>query len=502
MELERSSGILLHITSLPSPFGIGDLGPESYEFIDFLESSGNKYWQLLPLNPTDAGYGHSPYSSDSAFAGNILLISPELLEKEGYINIQDFELPRKTNPEKVDFKTAEEFKKTVLEAAYSKFKKKKTVQKKFRDFCAEHKNWLEDYSLYKALHQKYNSHWVSWPKDLRDRNPSAVKKAGKELKEEVDKIKFFQFLFFSQWKNLTNYARLNHVALIGDIPFYINHDSADCWANSSYFKLNSKKQPSKISGVPPDYFSETGQLWGTPVYNWKILRQNQYDWWVERIRQNLLLFDIVRLDHFRGFSAYWEVPAGDKTAENGKWSRSPGHKFFRTIKNEFPEMPFIAEDLGLLDKPVHTLIDSFKFPRMNVLQFAFGGDKAENPYLPFNHKQNSLVYTGTHDNNTTKGWYTTADAATKLHLTEYNGSKITSQNVHNKLHRMALNSVAKVAIIPMQDILGLGREGIMNIPGSIKGNWTWRMTYDKISIKRAIELKSLNELYGRFNNFN
>lgn len=497
MNLERSSGILIHITSLPSPFGIGDLGPEAFEFIDFLEASGHRYWQLLPLNPTDAAYSHSPYSSDSAFAGNTLLISPEFLEKEGYIELQNFTLPTGSKPDKVDFEEVTEFKKKLLQAAFENFKGRSKVPAVYNTFCKKHNSWLEDYGLYKALHKKFNSHWVNWPEELRDRQQEALKQQKEELAEEIEKLKFNQFLFFSQWKNLTEYALLNQVQLIGDIPFYINHDSADCWANSQYFKLDEVKQPTKISGVPPDYFSETGQLWGTPVYDWQALKAGKYSWWIERIRQNLLLFDLVRLDHFRAFSAYWEVPAGDKTAEKGKWTKAPGNDFFKQVKKEFPKMPLIAEDLGSLDKPVYQLLENFNFPGMNVLHFAFGEEKASNPYLPFNHKRHSIVYTGTHDNNTTKGWFGSADKIAKDHLKKYSGTTVTSRNVHKILHKMALRSVAKLAIIPLQDIIGLGGEAIMNIPGSTKGNWTWRVNYEEIPINAADELKALNELYGR-----
>lgn len=499
MILKRSSGILLHITSLPSPFGIGDLGHEAYEMIDFLETSGHRYWQLLPLNPTLGAYNHSPYSSDSAFAGNVLLISPELLEKEGYIDLQNYSIPVEKDLEKVDFEKVYQFKSEVLEAAYAAFKSKKSKPKEFMSFCAQHRSWLDDYSLYKSLHFKFDAPWNEWPVELRDRKPVAIKKAVKENKEFIEKIKFHQYLFFGQWQNFTNYAHLNQVHLIGDIPFYINHDSADCWANASYFKLDSKRQPVKVSGVPPDYFSDTGQLWGSPVYDWKVLKANKFDWWVERIRQNLLLFDLVRLDHFRAFAAYWEVPAGDKTAANGKWAKTPGKDFFRIIEKEFPEMPLIAEDLGFLDKPVYQLLEKFNFPGMKVLQFAFGEEKVTNPYLPFNYLPHTVVYTGTHDNNTTKGWFAGADKSTKQHLKDYTGKNISPQNVHKVLHILALQSVAKIAIIPMQDIIGLGAEALMNIPGSMKGNWTWRMKYDQIPTKKAMELKGLNALYGRSN---
>ncbi len=497
MDLKRSSGILLHITSLPSPFGIGDMGPEAYEFVDFLEASGIKYWQMLPLTPTDAAYSHSPYSSYSAFAGNTLLISPELLEKEGFIDLHNFSIPEINHPDKINFQKVSLFKEEVLEAAYHDFKRNKTSLKKFIAFCKIHMHWLDNYSLYKVLHDEFKTHWVSWPLPYRDRDLEALEQAEKDLSIGIEMVKFNQFLFFSQWKQLSSYSNKNQVQLIGDIPIYVNHDSADCWANPQYFKLNKLKQPSKISGVPPDYFSETGQLWGTPVYNWKRLKSNRYDWWIQRIKQNLLLFDVVRLDHFRGFSAYWEVPAGDKTAENGKWVKTPGNDLFRTLQMEFPKMPFIAEDLGSLDQGVYDLIADFNFPGMNVLLFAFGDDKAKNPYLPFNHLPHSIVYTGTHDNNTARGWFEGADPLPKRHLKEYIGKNITNKNVHKHFHRMALASVSKLAIIPMQDILGLGREAVMNIPGSTQGNWKWRLTYKQLTNRKAAELKALNALYGR-----
>ena len=496
MELNRSSGILMHITSLPSPFGIGDFGPEAYEFIDFLEASGHKYWQILPLNPTYSAYGHSPYSSDSAFAGNILLISPEILEKEGYVDLQNHNLPV-SDPETVDFVKVEEFKEALFEEAFQTFKKNKKEIQKFRAFCKEHASWLEDYSLYKVLHNKYNDHWINWPIELRNRDREGLKKIGESEKLNVEKVRFLQYIFFKQWEHIKIYSSQNHVQIIGDIPIYINHDSADCWAHSHYFKLDKNKKPTKLSGVPPDYYSETGQLWGTPVYDWKKLKSDKYNWWIERLKQNLYLFDIVRLDHFRGFSAYWEVRAGEQTAQNGKWVKTPGKDFFRTVKKAFPNMPFIAEDLGSLDEDVYELIEKFRLPGMNVLQFAFGGDKGTNPYLPFNHKPNSLVYTGTHDNNTTLGWFESLDNNTILHLKEYFDEGLTTENINIIMHRAALNSVAKIAVLPMQDILQLDSRAVMNIPGSVKGNWTWRMTYDEISVARAVELKALNELFGR-----
>lgn len=498
MELDRSSGILLHLTSLSSPFGIGDMGPEAYKFVDFLKLSGHTYWQLLPLNPTDEAYSHSPYSSDSAFAGNRFLISPELLEEEGYIKLKDFDSPKNATGRKVDFEGAVAYKEEVLEAAYKTFSSKKKKQEGFQEFCKKHDFWLEEYSLFKVLHKVYGGPWTVWPKGIKDRKKADLKKASKDLADQIEKIKFVQFLFFSQWEKLSDYAHQNGIRLFGDIPFYVNHDSADCWANSEYFKLNEELEPEKISGVPPDYFSETGQLWGTPVYDWKKLKANDYDWWVKRIKQNLLLFDLVRLDHFRAFAAYWEVPAGEETAENGKWVKTPGINFFRAIKKEFPDMPLIAEDLGLLDEPVYKLMAKYEFPGMNVLQFAFGGDKKDNPYLPFNHLPQSIVYTGTHDNNTTKAWFKAADKSAKKHLRKYTGEHVTKKDAHKILHEMAWASVAKIAIVPLQDILGLGKKGLMNIPGSTKGNWSWRLKPEQLpGKKKAKKLKKLNKIYGR-----
>ncbi len=500
MEFERSSGILLHITSLPSSFGIGDIGPAAYEFLDFLKAAGNHYWQLLPLNPTDEIYNHSPYSSHSAFAGNPLLISPILLERAGYVNLKDFPAPKDHEPGKVNFKEVVVYKEQLFDAVFQSFKRKKKKDPAFQSFCEEHAFWLDDYSLYLALRSRFNDNsWVSWPAELRDRNPEALKRAEKELNEEIEKEKFEQFLFFSQWADFMKAAHEKKVLLIGDIPFYINHDSADCWANPHYFKLDENRQPLKVSGVPPDLFSKTGQLWGTPVFDWKELKRNNYDWWLRRIGQNLLLYDLVRLDHFRAFSAYWEVPAQDKTAMHGKWVKTPGTDFFRTLKKEFPDMPFIAEDLGSLDQPVFDLLKRFDFPGMKVLQFAFGDHKAENPYLPFNHLPHNLVYTGTHDNNTSRGWFKETGKSEKEHLKAYAGVNVTANNAHRVLHRLALQSPARVAIVPMQDIIGLGKEGLMNIPGSTEGNWTWRMTANQIpGPQETEELCRQNEVYGRY----
>lgn len=494
MELPRSSGILLHITSLPSPFGIGDIGPAAYEFIDFLEASGHRYWQLLPLNPTAAEYGHSPYSTFSAFAGNPLLISPELLEQEGYLKLENS--PKDLSKKKVNFALVKDYKNKMLDQAFLNFKRSRK-EAQFNKFCKKHALWLEDFSLYQALVSKYGKEWNQWPEELRDRDPKVLKNEHKELGDHIEREKFLQYLFFSQWERLMRYAHRKQVILIGDIPFYINHHSADCWAHQECFKLDSRKLPTKISGVPPDLFSEDGQLWGTPVYDWKYLESTEFHWWVNRLRQNLLLFDVVRLDHFRGFSAFWEVPSREKTAKKGRWTKAPGSAFFRRVQQVFPEMPFIAEDLGTLDQDVYDLVDEFNFPGMKVLQFAFGDLMAENPYIPYNHTSNSLVYTGTHDNDTTRGWFQKLGRLERKNLKDYTQHQVNSRNAHRVLHLMALNSVARLAIIPLQDILGLGSSAKMNIPGTTKGNWGWRITSEEIPWERTLELRQLNILYGR-----
>lgn len=498
MKLERSSGILLHITSLPGKFGVGDIGPEAYRFLNFLKESGHSYWQILPVNPTDGIYQHSPYSSHSAFAGNPLLISPELLEQEGLIKLSEINQPSEIRAEKVIFDAVEEFKREILDVAFGNFNNRQEEDPVYIAFLKKHDQWLENYALYQALRKKYNkANWVDWPVELRDREPEAMHTVKNELKEEIDKEKFIQYIFFSQWSLFMKQAHKAGIKIFGDVPFYVNHDSADCWANPGFFKLDEQKQPTHISGVPPDMFSKTGQLWGTPVYDWEELKKWEYAWWIERLRQNLLLFDVVRIDHFRAFAAYWEVPAGEKTAINGKWKKTPGIDFFRVVKHKFPKMPFIAEDLGVLDQPVYDLLEEYHFPGMKVLQFAFGDTNRRNPYLPFNHNFNSIVYTGTHDNNTTLGWYNESGEEVKEHLKNYLGFKISAENVYEVLHRVALQSTCAVAIVPLQDITGLGGEAKMNIPGSNHGNWSWRATSEDIPEEKRQDLYELNELFGR-----
>lgn len=490
---------MMHITSLPSNFGIGDLGPMAYQFVDFLKASGHRYWQILPINPTAELFGHSPYSSFSAFAGNPLLISPEYLVKDGFLSKKDLASVPDFSDEKVEFEKVSEYKKSVLEKTYSNFvKNEKKFVIPFTKFCEQNAGWLDDYALYLTLKYKYESSWTEWPAPIRDRDVKALTVLNQELAQGIKKEKIIQFLFFQQWQNLVDYCHQKEVYLIGDIPFYVTHDSVDCWANSHYFKLDENKRPTMVSGVPPDYFSETGQLWGTPVFDWKVLKKNDFDWWIDRLGQNLKLYDLVRLDHFRAFAAYWEVPAKEETAINGNWKPCPGKELFRLVKKKFPEMPFIAEDLGLMDEKVYQLLEDFNFPGMKVLQFAFDENIGENSYILHHHVKNCLVFTGTHDNNTTVGWFKSLDKKEASLISQYVGQKVNKTNVHEIMHRLALMSVADLAIIPIQDILGLDEKAIMNRPGTETGNWTWRMKASQWPDKRAEDLRAMNQLYGRW----
>lgn len=498
MEMERSSGILMHITSLPSQYGIGDFGPSAYQFADFLYAAGQKYWQILPLNPTELYSGNSPYSSPSAFAGNVLLISPELLVQDGFLNEEALLNSPQFEDHKVEFPEVVLFKKQILNDTYEKFKRENLNEEGFREFCHENSSWLDDYAFYMALKQKYGGKsWTEWPVEIRDRQQEAMAAHQEEVIEVIEKEKFLQFLFFQQWDRLHNYCKNKDVQFIGDIPYYVSHDSSDVWANSMYFKLNEYKQPTMVSGVPPDYFSETGQLWGTPVFAWDRLAHNNFDWWVRRIRQNLRLYNVVRIDHFRAFSAYWEVPADLDTAINGHWEKCPGIAFFELLQKEFPELPFIAEDLGTLDEGVFELIRKFHLPGMKVLLFAFGEGMNKNPYIPHHHIPNSIVYTGTHDNTTVRGWFSNASKEEKRRFSIYTDRQVNLSNINEVMQRMALMSVAKVIILPIQDILGLGEEAIMNRPSTGSGNWAWRLPFGKLTIELANKLKLLNQLYDR-----
>lgn len=501
MAHQRASGILLHITSLPSWFGIGDMGPEAFHFIDFLKKAHQRWWQILPLTYTDGGVGYSPYSSPSAFAGNIWLVSPELLVQDGWL--MEKHLPEGLGfPEgKVDFDKAALHKKKILKEAYHQFKAQGTgeQQEHFLEFERSAGGWLNDFTLFMALKARFNNKpWNEWPKEFRDREVSALHDFSLEMRGQIEETRFYQFLVFHQWGRLKKYANEEGVQIFGDLPFYINHDSADVWANPGYFKLDDSKKPLAVSGVPPDYFSADGQLWGTPVYDWAALEKNGFDWWLKRIEHNLYLYDLLRIDHFRAFSAYWEVPAGAATAREGHYVPSPGHRFFSVLQNRFPEMPFVAEDLGDIDEPVKKLMHDFGLPGMLVLQFAFDESLPHNTFAPHNHRENYVVYPGTHDNNTAIGWWNEeATSIQKGLLEKYTGQKITDANIHKIFIRMALGSVARTAIIPMQDILGLGPEGIMNVPGSSSGQWAWKMPGTAQLPGIITELRELASIFNR-----
>jgi 4-alpha-glucanotransferase len=496
MEYKRGSGILLHISSLPSPFGIGDLGEEACDFVDFLAESGYKYWQVLPMNPTEEAFGFSPYSSHSAFAGNQLFISPVSLVKDGYLKEDEVVGLKVDTNKNADFQIACKNKKHMLDLAHSRFKIEKEKEA-YHEFCSDNEIWLADFALYMSIRSVYPKVWSEWPKALRDRDKEALYKFRQEYAEEIEREKFFQYIFFKQLNRLRIHARLKNISLIGDIPFYINHDSADCWIEPANFKLNGRKTPEKVAGVPPDYFSETGQLWGFPIYNWENMAKDGYGWWMSRLEQNLRMYEIVRLDHFRAFSAFWEVDSGEETAINGEWIDGPGVEFFKIAKEKFPDMPFISEDLGTLDEAIYSLIDEVGLPGMRVLQFAFDKDMAENTHIIHRHDPNSIVFTGTHDNNTTVGWYKGLDRRDRKRFSDYVGKRVTKQNAHHVLHQLALMSVARIAIIPMQDILGLDEDCVMNRPSSAGGNWGWRMTVEQMKSLPSKRLKKMNAMYGR-----
>ena len=493
----RSSGILLHPTSLPSKYGIGDLGPEAYNFINFMAESCQQIWQILPLGPT--GAGNSPYSAYSALAGNPLLISPDKLLQENLLSGEDLEELPKLPVERVDYDLVIKTKMPLLVKAYENFKKKQEwEQKEFQEFCKTQGYWLEDYALFMAIKEANNgAGWMHWDKAIATRQPLAVKEWSDRLAEEIFYQKFVQFQFFSQWKELKEYANEKGISIFGDIPIYVAHDSADVWANREIFCLDEETgEAALMAGVPPDYFSETGQLWGNPVYNWEKLEEDNFKWWVQRIKGMQEYVDLMRIDHFRGFESYWAVPQGEKTAMNGEWIEAPGDALFQILRKELGELPIVAEDLGVITKEVEELRDKFEFPGMKILQFAFDSDAA-NIFLPFNYtNRNCVVYTGTHDNDTTLGWFEERSFAEKARVVDYLGG-ICPQGINWSLIRLALGSVANIAIFPLQDILGLGGWAKMNTPSTIEDNWSWRYRPEALTSDIGQHLKYLTYMYGR-----
>ena len=494
----RSSGVLLHLTSLPGPFGIGDMGPRAYRFVDFLAQTKQSFWQILPLTPTDRDRDYSPYHSASAFAGNPLLISPEQLVKDGLLNDADLASAPGYHAGRVDFPTAIAYKEKLLEVAYDRFQARGDDDE-FDQFCRRHAGWLDDFVLFAALKSHHDGDpWHQWPTEIRDRDPDALSAVQHELGDNLQELKFRQYIFYLQWSDLRRHCHQKHIQIIGDIPIYLPYDSVDVWMHPQLFKLGEDKRPSVVSGVPPDYFSETGQLWGHPVYNWDALQKSDYAWWIQRLGHQMDLFDVVRIDHFRGLVAYWEVPASEKTAVNGKWIPVPVNDFINKLMRHFASLPVIAEDLGIITPDVREIMCRYRLPGMRVLLFAFGEDFPDGAFLPHNHVKHCVIYTGTHDNNTVKGWFENEAAEEeKKRLYRYIGRNISATEISWDMIRLAMMSVADTAIIPMQDLLGLGAEARMNDPSKTKGNWHWRLDKDPITQKMIVRLREMTKTYGR-----
>lgn len=497
MKFKRASGIILHPTSLPGPYGIGDIGPMARRWVDFLSEAGCTLWQMLPLGPT--GYGDSPYQCFSAFAGNPYLISPDDLLAEGWLYPEDLaDLPAFPQ-ERVDYGAVIPWKLSLLDRAYEHFhtSASEPLRQEFLAFQHKHTHWLDDFALFMALKEQYGgASWVAWPAPLRQRQPEALAEAREKYHQAIQRQMFRQFIFFRQWQALRDHASRQGILFIGDIPIFVAHDSADVWAHPELFFLDKQGNPTVVAGVPPDYFSPTGQLWGNPLYRWRVHKASGYAWWLERIRSVLSLVDIVRLDHFRGFAAYWKVPGKAKTAEKGRWVKGPGKDFFRAIKLALGDLPIIAEDLGVITPDVVAIREQFGLPGMKILQFAFEG-QPDDPFLPHNFSPHCVVYTGTHDNDTTRGWFERVSDKERNFCLRYLGC--TSDNVVWDIIRLAWASVAVFALAPMQDFLNLGNEARMNYPSRPSGNWAWRMPPGVLNGELSQKIKELNYLYSRQN---
>ncbi|GAB4521177.1 MAG: 4-alpha-glucanotransferase [Anaerolineae bacterium] len=493
----RSSGVLLHPTSLPGRYGIGDLGEYAYRFADWLQSTGQTIWQVLPLNPTS--YGDSPYQTLSAFAGNTHLISLDKLIGEGWLTHDDLKDVPDFPTDHVDYGWIFHYRPAKLKLAYERFKERANDGQRsaYTSWYEANKYWLDDWALFISLKDDNGGKpWVEWPEDLALSKPEALAEARERLSEPIAMHKFLQWVFYTHWAELKAYVNARDIRLVGDIPIFVAHDSADVWANRDRFYLDAKGHPEVIAGVPPDYFSETGQRWGNPLYRWDVMEKLGYDWWVKRFQATLGLVDLVRIDHFRGFAAYWEIPATEETAINGKWVPGPGLKFFKALEEQLGQLPIIAEDLGEITKDVVELRDTLNLPGMKILQFAWSDPK--NPFLPHNHVVNAVVYSGTHDNNTTLGWWESNEPGD--HGKNFMRDYLDTQDIHEPhwtLIRMGMRSPAHTFVAPMQDILSLGAETRMNTPGKAGGNWTWRFTADKLQDPAKDRLGHLTWLYRR-----
>jgi 4-alpha-glucanotransferase len=494
---ERGSGILLHPTSLPGPHGCGDLGPAAHNFVDFLATAGQRWWQMLPVGPT--GYGNSPYGALSSFAGNRLLVSPERLAQDGLLRPGELERDARLCRDRADFGLATKVRERLLRRAFTAFLRQPSQQtESFEAFCHENRRWLEDWALYWAIKQRQGgAPWTSWEEGVRRRRPGALARARRALRDEVRFEQFVQYEFARQFTALREHARARGLGLIGDIPIFVALDSADVWASPEIFRLDTRGMPLEVAGVPPDYFSETGQLWGNPLYRWNVLRRGGYAWWVARLRKAMERFDLVRLDHFIGFYRAWAIPFESSDARRGRWVPGPRADFFECVRRRLGGLPFIAEDLGLVVPQVVSLREKFGLPGMCVLQFAFGDDGGTEEYRPYRHQRRSVVYTGTHDNDTTVGWFKSlAEGGRGRSLVlRYLGTD--GREIHWDFIRLALASVADTAIFPLQDVLGLGSEARMNRPGVGAGNWEWRFPEGALGSEVVERLGLLTETYGR-----
>ncbi len=484
MNFERSGGILLHITSLPGKYGIGDLGKEACNFVDFLSEAKQKLWQILPTGPT--GYGDSPYQTFSAFAGNPLFIDLDNLVEEALLSSKDLVNDLQFNSENVEYDKVRKFKEQKLKIAFNNFDLEET---KFKNFKTQESWWLDDYALFMSLKEHFDGEaWNEWDQEIKLHKQEAVDHYCKQLNKQIDYHKFCQFIFFEQWAKLKKYTNDKGIKIIGDIPIFISADSSDAWANSQLFQLDKNNVPTKVAGVPPDYFSKTGQLWGNPLYDWEIMEEQNFTWWIRRFKSMQKQVDILRVDHFRGFEAYWAVPAGENTAINGEWEKAPGEKLFSTVLDELGILPIIAEDLGIITKEVENLRDKFAFPGMKILQFAFDSDM-ENNYLPHKYIKDCVVYTGTHDNETTLGWFKDSPVQRIEFLKTYLQKE--EIEICWDMLELAWKSDANIAIAPMQDFLCLANIARINIPGTLDGNWQWRVVQKQLSSDLAQKIKAL-----------
>jgi len=498
----RYGGLLLHPTSLPGKYGIGDFGPEIFKFIDLLVDANFQIWQILPLGPT--GYGNSPYQSLSTYAGNPLLISPTKLEILGLLDLGEIDIPNFPK-DRVDFGKVIPFRWKILKKAFNNFTRLSRslfgLKNRFKMFKEYHYSWLEDYSLFMSIKENNNlKSWIDWDISLKLRDKKALMEYRQEKKSQIEFHKFVQFLFFVQWEEVKSYAQQRNLKILGDLPIFVSMDSSDVWSNPDLFYLDNRGGLIYVAGVPPDYFSDTGQRWGNPIYRWDKLKNENYKWWIQRIKHTLTFVDILRIDHFRGFDAYWRIPANESTAVSGEWILGPGIDFFNKLKQSLGDpLPIIAENLGYLTPTAEELLETTGFPGMNVLQFAFIEEEdlnTINPNLPHNFNPNTVVYTGTHDNSTTLSWFKNLSKKKRKFLLEYLKSE--GEDIVGDMIRLAWSSVAKISIIPFQDLLRLGNESRMNKPGSVKGNWEWRFTWNQVSERRITEISTLSRLFGRF----